>query len=55
MDAGGTSSGWGMACSGVDVDFVPQYKRLAPVFWLAVLFISGVASYAVNKLLRNFR
>ncbi|WCE31721.1 hypothetical protein [Vibrio sp. SCSIO 43137] len=55
MDAGGSSSDWGMTCSGADADFVPQYKRSAPVFWLAVLFISGLASYAVNKLLSNFR
>lgn len=53
LDAGGTSSGWGITCRGVDVNFVPQYKRSGLAFWVIVFFISGLVSCLVNKLIPN--
>ena len=49
MDAGGSWGNWELICEGAYSDFVPQYKRTAPIFWAMVLFLSGVASLFVSK------
>lgn len=49
MDAGGSWSNWGLNCTGAYSDFVPQYKRTAPAFWVMVLFLSGLTTIFVGK------
>ena len=49
MDAGGSWGNWGSICEGAYSDFVPQYKRTAPIFWAMVIFLSGLASFFVSK------
>lgn len=51
MDAGGSWGDWGLICEGAYSDFVPQYKRTAPIFWAMVLVPSGLASFFVSKVL----
>lgn len=53
MDAGGLWSSWGLNCEGASADFVPQYKRTAPVFWTMVLLLSGLTTFLIGKLVSN--
>ena len=55
IDAGGLSSNFGLICEGLDSDFVPQYKRVAPVFWCMVFLLSGLASFLVAKVMQTAR
>lgn len=49
LDAGGQWAHYGLTCEGVGVDFIPQYKRPAPLFWGLVMAISALVTWSVNK------
>lgn len=51
MDAGGRWDNMGLSCYGVGSEFVPQYQRAAPFFWLLVLFVAGVVSFIAHNVL----
>ena len=51
LDAGGIWSNLGFTCSGVDLDFTPQYQRISPAFWTLVFALSSVVGFSVNKIL----
>lgn len=51
LDAGGSSSKLGLICAGVGSDFIPQYQRVVPLFWLSVFFLSSAAAFCVHKVM----
>ena len=51
MDAGGAWSNWGFTCRGAYPEFVPQYQRVVPVFWLLVILLSAIPAYVIHKVL----
>ncbi|KZZ50427.1 hypothetical protein A3759_17010 [Thalassolituus sp. HI0120] len=51
MDAGGLWSNLGFSCTGAHEEFVPQYIRAAPFFWGLVIFISGIVTLFIKKVL----
>lgn len=53
MDAGGSWSNFGFTCLGASADFIPQYKRSVPIFWVVVFMVSGIISFTINKVLAN--
>ncbi|GAA4363978.1 hypothetical protein [Kangiella marina] len=55
MDAGGLWSNLGLTCEGAYSDFIPQYERTAPAFWVIVLSLSGLATFLVGKVIKSKR
>lgn len=53
LDAGGSWENWGLSCKGVGSEFIPQYKRVAPLFWLLVVFLSSMVAIVTDKVLPN--
>jgi len=51
LDAGGSSSKFGLICTGVGSDFIPLYQRLAPLFWLSVFIFSSTVVFCVHKVM----
>ncbi|MAD77055.1 MAG: hypothetical protein CML20_20105 [Rheinheimera sp.] len=53
LDAGGSSSKFGLVCTGVGSDFIPLYQRVAPLFWLSVFIFSSTVVFCVDKAMPN--
>ncbi len=53
LDAGGSASRFGFSCYGVANDFVPQYQRTAPLFWLLVFTIGGLIAFITKKVIAS--
>jgi len=51
LDAGGSSSKFGIVCTGVESDFIPLYQRVAPLFWLSVFIFSSTVAFCVHKVM----
>jgi hypothetical protein len=51
IDAGGRWDNMGFNCLDVGKNFVPQYQRIAPFFWLLVVSLAGVAALIIHKVL----
>ena len=51
LDARGSSSKLGLICTGASSDFIPQYQRVAPLFWLSVFFLSSTVTFCIHKVM----
>ncbi len=52
MDAGGLWSNFGFNCQGAREGFVPQYKRIAPVFWVLTILVAIILTFIIYKVIK---